>query len=212
MLLRLKLAQNSKKIILTSSKLSNNDWEAFFDPARFLLSLPYGFVRNSLGIRWGLKLWTSQTYANILTQHSSERLWRSLYLHLTIKPFNDTALWYNVARILNRSKMIIRRDWAQLCIINAKASHGFCLMTVCSRPIRVFIGMHRRIRLRPWVSAFFLFQAFADLRHRQGILRKNSTVRKIKVMKVIRIIGIHNRDNEFPNKVVVSVYESCTTW
>ena len=58
----------------------------------------------------------------------------------------------------------------------------------------------------------FLFQAFADLRHRQGMLRKNSTVRKIKVMKVIRIIGIHNRDNEFPNKVIVSIYESCITW
>ena len=31
-------------------------------------------------------------------------------------------------------------------------------------------------------------------------------------MKVIRIIGIHNKDNEFPNVAIVSIYESFVTW
>ena len=62
------------------------------------------------------------------------------------------------------------------------------------------MSIKRRTRLRPWVTAFlFLFQAFAGLRHRQCMLRKHSTIRKIKAMKVIRIIGIRNKDNEFPN-------------
>ena len=67
--------------------------------------------------------------------------------------------------------------------------------------------------MRPGVTAFlFLFQAFADLRHRQCMLRKHSTIRKIKAMKVIRIIGIRNKDNEFPNVTIVSIYESYVNW
>ena len=38
------------------------------------------------------------------------------------------------------------------------------------------------------------------------MLRKHSTIRKIKA-KVIRIIGIRNKDNEFPNVTIVSIYE-----
>ena len=60
------------------------------------------------------------------------------------------------------------------------------------------MSIKRAIPLRPGVSAFlFLFQVFADLRHRQGMLRRHSTMHKIKAMKVIRIIGIHNREMSF---------------
>ena len=31
-------------------------------------------------------------------------------------------------------------------------------------------------------------------------------------MKVIRIIGIRNKDNEFPNVTIVSTYESYVNW
>lgn len=75
------------------------------------------------------------------------------------------------------------------------------------------MSIKRAIPLRPGDNAFlFLFQAFADLRHRQGMLRKHSIISKIKAMKVIRIIGIHNKDSEFPNVAIVSIHESCVTW
>ena len=91
MLLRFKLAQNSKKIISTASKLLNNEWKASFEPARFLLSLP---CRNYYSVWRRLQLWTSQTCANIPTLQQLRAL-----VTFFIPPLNDTALWYNVARI-----------------------------------------------------------------------------------------------------------------
>ena len=153
------------------------------------------------------------TQCSYLTQF---RALVSLYLHLTIKPFNDTALRYNVARILLEYSTEVEHNHA-LSMPRSLTAFVYWLYALDQSEMLYVcmscMSIKRRTRLRPWVTAFlFLFQAFAGLRHRQSMLRKHSTIRKIKAMKVIRIIGIRNKDNEFPNVTIVSIYESYVNW